>query len=68
MINATNENFVMHRRLMLTIAMKIDDRKKNENFIAAAIDKTNKANEANEANEEKINKVIVMNETTKEKK
>ena len=28
MINAINENFVMHRRLILTIDMKIDEQKK----------------------------------------
>ena len=49
MINAIDEVFSVHRRFVLKIALKIDDRKKNENFIAVA------ANEANETNE-KINK------------
>ena len=58
-INAANENFVMHRRLMLTIVIKIDDRKESENFIAA--------DEAKKANEKKINKVTVMNEAAEKK-
>ena len=58
MINAKNEDFVIHRRLMLTIAMKIDDRKKNENFIVA--------DEADEANEKKVNETIVIDEVAKE--
>ena len=48
----------MHRRLMLTVAMKIDDRKENENFIA--VDEANEANETNETkktNEEKVNDI-----------
>ena len=31
-VNAINENFVVHRRLLLTIVIKIIDRKKNEDF------------------------------------
>ena len=65
MINAASENFVVHRRFVLTIVMKIDDRKKDENFIAAAIDETS---ETNKTNEKEINKIIVMNETTKKRK
>ena len=45
MINTKNENFVIHRYLMLTIVIKIDNRK-NENFIV--VDETNNANETNE--------------------
>ena len=63
MINAINENFVMHRRLMLTIVMKIDDRKKDENFIVAS-----EANETNETNEKKINETTTIDEATEEKK
>ena len=55
----------MHRRLMLTIVIKIDDRKKNENFVIVAIDETNKTNETNE---KEINKTIAIDEATKEKK
>ena len=33
-INAINENFDMHRCLLLTIVIKIDEREKNENFTA----------------------------------
>ena len=54
MINATSGDFVMHRRLMLKIALKINDRK-NENFTVAG--------EADETNEEKINEVIAIDET-----
>ena len=62
MINAIDEIFNMHRRLILTIALKIDDRnKKNKNFIAVVID------EANETNEKKVNTIIVIDETTKKK-
>ena len=57
MINATNENFVMHRRLMLTIVIKIDDREKDENFTVA-----------NETNEKKVNKTIVIDEAAKKNK
>ena len=32
-VNVINENFVVHRRLLLTIAIKMIDRKKNKNFI-----------------------------------
>ena len=57
MIHAKNENFVMHRRVILTIALKIDDRnEKDENFIVA-----------NETNEKKVNKTIVINEIMKKK-
>ena len=57
MINAKNKNFVIHRRLILTIVIKIDDRK-NENFII--VNKTNDANETKKKNE-----IIVIDEATK---
>ena len=60
-INAASENFVMHRRLILKIALKINDRE-NENFIVVV------ANEANETNEKEMNKIIVNDEAAKEKK
>ena len=62
MINVTSENFVVHRRFILKIALKIDDREKNENFIVV-----DEASEANKTNEKEINKVIVINETINEK-
>ena len=63
MINAVDENFVMHRCLMLTIVMKIDDRKKNENFIIAS-----ETNETNETNKKEINETTVIDEAAKKKK
>ena len=46
MINATSENFVVHRRLMLTVALKVDDRnEKNENF--TAVDEADEADKKN---------------------
>ena len=55
MINAESEDFVMHRRLMLTVAMKIGDREENENFTAA-----------DEAGEEKVNEITVIDEAAEE--
>ena len=62
MINAIDKVFSVHRRFILKIALKIDDREKNENFIDA-----NEANETNETNEKKVNKTIVIDEAIKEK-
>ena len=63
MINAINENFVMHRRFVLTIALKIDNRnKKDKNITVVVIDETN---ETSETNEKKKNKVIAIDETAK---
>ena len=60
-INATNENFVMHCCLILTIALKINDRnEKNKNFTAV--------NEANEANETNENETITIDEAAKREK
>ena len=57
MINAESENFVMHRRLMLTVVMKIDNRKKNENFTAAG-----------EAGEKKISEITAIDEAAEKEK
>ena len=42
MINVINENFVVHRRLILTIIIKIDERKKDENLTVDNATKINK--------------------------
>ena len=61
-VNAADEVFDIHRRFVLTIAIKIDDRKKNENFTAAV------ANETSETNEEKVNKTTAIDEAAKKKR
>ena len=61
MINAKNENFVIHRRLMLTVVMKIGDWE-DENFTVV-----NEANGAGETNEEK-DEITAIDEAAKEEK
>ena len=57
MTNAADEDFAMHRRLMLTVALKIGDRdEKDENFTAAA------ASEADGADGEKISETTAIGE------
>ena len=66
MINAVDENFVMHRRFVLTVALKIGDR--NENFTTAAIGEADEASETNEKNEKKVDEATAIDEAIKEKK
>ena len=40
-VNTINKNFDMHRRLILTIVIKIDERKKNKNLIVDNATKKN---------------------------
>ena len=61
-INATNEIFNIHRRFVLKVALKVDDREKDENFTAVVIDE---ASEADETNEKKVNKTVVIDEAAK---
>ena len=57
-VNAADEAFDVHRRFILKIALKINDRK-SENFTAA--------DEAGETNEKKTNKTTAIDEAIKEK-
>ena len=66
-VNAVDEVFDMHRRFVLKIALKVDDRK-DENFTAAVADEADEANEANEANEKEIDETTVIDEAVKEEK
>ena len=53
-VNAINEDFDMYRRLLLIVVMKVDEREKDENFIA------------DNATKEKVNKIIAVNDETNE--
>ena len=69
MTNATNENFDMHRRFVLTIALKIVDRKESEIFTADDTTDEEKINEITVIDEaiKKVNVVIVFDAVNEEK-
>ena len=63
MINAADENCSIHRRFVLKIALKIDDREEDENFTAA-----DEADEADEANEKEVDEAAAINEAAEKEK